>query len=87
LRQTALQFDVGSAVAIPAAYGDLSVVQAISELFPPDNSVWRDGDIGSALWGMRAGFNNKATQLFVEKVTSLRPATFDCGSGSYSYTR
>jgi hypothetical protein len=85
LRQVALQVDLGAGIVLPINYGEQSVVQAISQRFPPDNALWRDGDIGKSLWGMRAQASDKVTQLFVEKITSLRAGGFDCGSGSYSY--
>lgn len=82
------QFNVGAGIAVPAAYGDgLSIIQAITEQNPVTSSVWRDGDIAEALWGMRSGAALDVTQLFVEKITSLRVQPYDCGGGSYAYAR
>ncbi|MGH7484589.1 MAG: hypothetical protein ACREMY_03150, partial [bacterium] len=88
-RQPALQFQVGGTTfTLPAAYGDLSIIQGISERFPVNGQNWRDGDIANAAWGYQAGSANlNITQTFVEKITSLRPVTFDCGGGSYAFTR
>lgn len=88
LSTPSLQFDLADGLALPTGYGNLSIVQAISERFPETGQNWRDGDIGQALWGMRSSSGDvSVTQVFVEKLTSLRRQTFDCGGGSYAYTR
>lgn len=55
---------------------------------PEGNVVWTDSVIQSAAWGFGAGSTGqfRATQMNLEKLTSLLPLSYGCGGGNYVYT-
>jgi hypothetical protein len=76
----------GSAVTLaslspPAGGSDWACLQGIAEQdLATGASFWTDGDIGRAWWG--AGLSSGAanmTQIYLEKLVSLRAVSFDCG--------
>lgn len=61
---------------------DWACLQGISETnLATGGNNWTDGDIGRAWWGagLTAG-DGKWTQLYIEKLVSLRAVKFDCGN-------
>ena len=52
---------------------------------PETSDVWTDAQIQSAAWGCRAGvsISQRVTQLYLEKLTTLRAVPYTCGGGSY----
>ncbi len=83
---------MGAAISIgggspPGNGTDWEVLQGISETdLATGGNNWTDGDIGRAWWG--AGLSSGSahfTQLYLEKLVSLRAVSFDCGNlGSYA---
>jgi hypothetical protein len=82
----------GSAITLaslspPGNGTDWACLQAITESdLATGANNWTDGDIGRAWWG--AGLSSGSahfTQIYLEKLVSLRSVSFDCGAlGSYA---
>lgn len=71
----------------PANGSDWACLQGIAEQDLATGGInWTDGDIGRAWWG--AGLSSGSanlTQVYLEKLVSLRAVSFDCGQlGSYA---
>ncbi len=66
------------------AYG---IVQAISLENPATGSTWIDKAVNGAFWGVRsAGVGtSRVTQVFLEKLVTLRDVPFNCGQSSYAF--
>jgi len=48
---------------------------------------WTDGDLANGWWGIRSAVGTpRVTTVFLEKFTTLRPVSYDCGGlGSYAF--
>lgn len=62
--------------------------QCISAVNPETSSLWTDGDIGEADWGLGADLSSvkvHASQFYLEKAYTLLGKPFECGGlGSYA---
>ena len=78
------------ALGFGAVYGaSYAIQQAISPLNPATNATWTDEAIGGGLFGyqMAGSGTGRVTQVFIEKLVTLRNVSFDCGGESYSLTQ
>ena len=70
----------------PAATKDYFCYQTIQTRNPASGNTWTDQDITAGSWGVEGnGIAARVTAFFLEKVTSLIPQPFDCGSGPYTF--
>jgi hypothetical protein len=61
--------------------------QSIAPVDPDTGATWIDAAITNGSWGVRAlaTANVYATQVWIEKLTSLTPQPYTCGGGNYVY--
>lgn len=77
-------FTLGSQTPPNSAY---RTIQALAAFRPDNGDVWNDPTITDAYWGLstNAAALARVTAFYLEKITSLTPQPFDCGSSSYSF--
>lgn len=71
---------------VTLASGMYATRQAFIAQSPATSTNFTDGEIAGALWGIGTGSPGLIfTQMFLEKIVSLRASPFNCGQSSYSY--
>lgn len=85
LRFRGTTYPFGSTSAFGVGY---SMAQICSERSLVSGAVWNDAEISGEQFGYSmAGIGTeRVTQLYLEKLVSLRPVSYSCGEGSYSFT-
>lgn len=74
---------IGGTIALGPSYAG---AQGMAEVNPFTANIWTDRDIDGGWWGVRSLTGlARVTSLYIEKLTSLRPVPFDCGSSGASY--
>lgn len=85
----ALLLQTGAPVLIgtPNVTGIYHTAQAILQQSPATGTFLTDAEISSGFWGVATltSFDLRVTQMFLEKITSLRSVPYNCGRGSYAY--
>lgn len=73
----------------PSTWSPLVAVQAISPTDPATGTYWVDRHVSQAFWGYRAAGAgpSRVTQVFLEKLVSLRDDPFNCGRSPYAFGR
>jgi hypothetical protein len=76
------QYNLGSNVV----NGGYHTCQVFVGLSPATGTYLTDAEISNNLWGaLTTSPGLMLTQMFLEKITSLRNVPYSCGSGSYSF--
>ncbi len=81
------QTGAASVIGTPTVTGTYHTAQAIAQTSPATGGFFTDAEISNALWGVSTltSLDARVTQVFLEKLTSLRSTPYSCGAGSYSY--
>lgn len=61
--------------------------QAMSDVSLKTGAFWNDRDLSAARFGIASDGSGilRCTQVFLEKIVSLRAVPYDCGLGNYAY--
>lgn len=66
--------------------GGYHTCQVFVGFSPATGTNWTDAEISGNLWGaLTTSPGLMLTQMYLEKITSLRDVPYNCGSGSYSF--
>jgi hypothetical protein len=85
LLQQSSTTNLGTAV-FSGPLGSYRTKQILVALSPGTGTFFTDGEIAGSLWGVStASPGLLLTQMFLEKVVSLRSTPFNCGQSSYSF--
>lgn len=71
---------------IPVALVNYATYQVLAALNPDTAAGWIDQEINNGSWGVgAAGTPQRVSAVYLEKLTSMTPQPYNCGSGNYSF--
>ena len=80
-----VQQSTPTTVGTITATGGYHTRQVFVPLSLVSGTFWNDAEINGTFWGLGNASGVRVTQMFLEKVVSLRNVPYSCGGGSYSF--